>query len=260
MSLEVSQLSVTIGGKKLLHEISFTVPGSARLGLIGGSGSGKSLTALAILGLLPQHADITGSIRWQGKELLELTDREMAKVRGSEIAAVFQDPLSSLNPLQKTGPQISEAFRLNRGLKRNEAKTAAVELAEQLQLPDAQNLLKRFPHQLSGGQRQRICIAMALASKPQLLLADEPTTALDVTVQAEILELLLSQSQADHLGMIFITHDLAVLAQIAETVVVLDEGRVVETGPLKQILQHPQSELAKALVHDASANIWRPRT
>lgn len=259
MSLEVEDLSVEVGGTQILDEISFTVPNGARLGLIGGSGSGKSITALAILGLLPHTMTRSGSIRWQGTELLTLSDRQMAKIRGSEIAAVFQDPLQSLNPLQRTGPQIMESFRMNRGYSKTKARLASIALAQKLQLPEAEKLLKRYPHQLSGGQRQRVCIAMALASKPRILIADEATTALDVTVQAEIIELLRQQSSADKLGMIFITHDLAVLAQIADYAVVLDEGKVVETAPLPELLNHPKSTLAKALIRDASANIWRPR-
>jgi len=258
VSLEVRDLIVDIGGRRVVDGISFDVPDGARVGLIGESGSGKSLTALALLGLLPEGATASGSIRWNGRELIGLSDRELAELRGDEIGIVFQEPRTALNPIRTVGRQIAESIRIHEGLPRREALDRAIAEAERVRLPDPAQIVRRYPHQLSGGQRQRVAIAMALACRPRLLIADEPTTALDVTIQAEILELLASLVETDGMSLVFITHDLAVLSQVASHALVLENGRVVEHGPLSSLLTTPQSPITQGLLRDATATLWRP--
>lgn len=241
MSLVVRNLSIEIDGRRVVDDISFDVPDGARVGLIGESGSGKSLTALAILGLLPDAATATGSIRWNERELIGLPDRELARLRGDEIGIVFQEPRTALNPIRTVGRQIAESVRIHEGLGRRDAAARAIAEAERVRLPEPAQIVRRYPHQLSGGQRQRVAIAMALACRPRLLIADEPTTALDVTIQAEVLELLAGLVARDGMSLVFITHDLAVLSQIATHAVVLEHGRVVEHGPLSRLLTAPAS-------------------
>jgi len=254
----VRDLIVDIGGRRVVDGISFDVPDGARVGLIGESGSGKSLTALALLGLLPEGATASGSIRWNGRELIGLSDRELAELRGDEIGIVFQEPRTALNPIRTVGRQIAESIRIHEGLPRREALDRAIAEAERVRLPDPAQIVRRYPHQLSGGQRQRVAIAMALACRPRLLIADEPTTALDVTIQAEILELLATLVETDGMSLVFITHDLAVLSQVATHALVLENGRVVEHGPLSSLLTTPQSPITQGLLRDATATLWRP--
>jgi peptide/nickel transport system ATP-binding protein len=258
MSLEVEGLTVEIAGRRVVDGVSFAVPDGARLGLIGESGSGKSLTALAVLGLLPDGATATGSVRWNGREILGLPDRELAALRGDEIGIVFQEPRTALNPIRTVRRQIAESIRIHEGLSKRDAATRAVAEARRVALPDPQRIVARYPHQLSGGQRQRVAIAMALACRPRLLIADEPTTALDVTIQAEILDLLLSLARDDGMSLVFITHDLAVLSRIATDGVVLEHGRVVEAAPVAQLLSAPASVVTRELLRDATATLWRP--
>ncbi|WP_347978530.1 ABC transporter ATP-binding protein [Microbacterium sp. ProA8] len=258
MSLEVHDLTIDIGGRRVVDGVSFAVPDGARIGLIGESGSGKSLTALAILGLLPDGAAAGGSVRWNGREILGLADAELAQLRGDEIGIVFQEPRTALNPIRTVGRQIAESIRIHQGLSKRDAAARAVAEASRVSLPDPDRLVGRYPHQLSGGQRQRVAIAMALACRPRLLIADEPTTALDVTIQAEILELLLSLARDDGMSLVFITHDLAVLSQIATHGVVLEHGRVVEQAPVAQLLSAPASVVTQELLRDATATLWRP--
>ena len=258
MSLEVRGLVVEIDGRRVVDGVSFDVPDGARLGLIGESGSGKSLTALAILGLLPDGATASGSIRWDGQELIGLPDRELARLRGDEIGIVVQEPRTALNPVRTVGRQIGESIRIHEGASRREASRRAVAEAARVRLPDPEQIVKRYPHQLSGGQRQRVAIAMALACRPRLLIADEPTTALDVTIQAEILDLLNGLVARDGMSLVFITHDLAVLSQVATHAVVLDEGRVIEHGPLSRLLTAPASPITQGLLRDATATLWKP--
>ncbi|MFG6502723.1 ATP-binding cassette domain-containing protein [Microbacterium sp. P05] len=258
MSLEVSDLVVEIGGRRVVDGVSFAVPDGGRVGLIGESGSGKSLTALAVLGLLPDGATATGSVRWDDREILGLPDREIARLRGDEIGVVFQEPQTALNPIRTVGRQIGESLRIHQGLSRADARRRAVVEAERVALPDPASIVERYPHQLSGGQRQRVAIAMALACRPRLLIADEPTTALDVTIQAGILQLLQSLVTDAGMSLVFITHDLAVLAQVAETAVVLERGRVVETGAVTTLLKAPTSPVTRALLRDAKATLWQP--
>lgn len=258
MSLVVRDLSIDIGGRRVVDGVSFDVPDGARVGLIGESGSGKSLTALAILGLLPEDASASGSVRWNGRELLGLADRELARLRGDDIGIVFQEPRTALNPIRTVGRQISESVRIHERLSKREAAARAVAEAGRVALPDPEAIVARYPHQLSGGQRQRVAIAMALACRPKLLIADEPTTALDVTIQAEILELMLGLVEDDGMSLVFITHDLAVLSQIATHGVVLEHGRVVESAPVAQLLTAPTSPVTQGLLRDATATLWRP--
>ncbi len=258
MSLSVRDLAIEIDGRRVVDGVSFDVADGARLGLIGESGSGKSLTALAILGLLPDGATATGSIRWRGTELIGMPDRELARLRGDEIGIVFQEPRTALNPIRTVGRQIAEAIRIHERIDRREARRRAVEEVARVHLPDPESLVDRYPHQLSGGQRQRVAIAMALACRPQLLIADEPTTALDVTIQAEILSLLLSLVEEQGMSLVFITHDLAVLSQVAVDGVVLEHGRVVEAAPVSALLSAPTSPITQGLLRDATATLWRP--
>ncbi len=258
MSLEVTDLVVRIDGRAVVDGISFEVPDGSRLGLIGESGSGKSLTALAVLGLLPEGAVASGSIRWNGTELIGLPDRELARLRGDEIGIVFQEPRTALNPIRTVGRQIAESIRIHEGIGRREARERAIQEAARVRLPDPASIVDRYPHQLSGGQRQRVAIAIALACRPRLLNADEPTTALDVTIQAEILSLLLNLVEEQGMSLMFITHDLAVLAQVATHGVVLEDGLVVEAASVSTLLTAPTSPITQGLLRDATATLWRP--
>ncbi|HWL77298.1 ABC transporter ATP-binding protein [Microbacterium sp.] len=258
MSLSVRDLTIDIAGRRVVDGVSFDVPDGARVGIIGESGSGKSLTALAIMGLLPEEATAAGSIRWNDRELLGLSDRELAGIRGDEIGIVFQEPQTALNPIRTVGRQIAEPIRIHEGASKKEAWARAVKAAERMLLPDPERIVKRYPHQLSGGQRQRVAIAMALVARPRLLIADEPTTALDVTIQAEILELLRDLVDDAGMSLVFITHDLAVLSQIAEFGVVLEHGKVVESAPVSTLLTSPSSPVTQGLLRDATATLWRP--
>ncbi|WP_410631031.1 ABC transporter ATP-binding protein [Amycolatopsis sp. cmx-4-83] len=255
--LEVEDLTIHFGQRTLLEDVSFTVAAGERVGLIGASGSGKSLTALAVLGLLPEGMRTRGSVRFDGTELLGRSDRALSAVRGERIAMVFQDPRTALNPLMRVGKQIAEPLRAHRGLTRKAATAEAIELAAKVGLPDPEHAVRAFPHQLSGGQRQRVGIAIALACRPSLLLADEPTTALDVTVQAEILRLLQELVVEAGTALLFVTHDLAVLAQVVQRVLVLGEGRLLETGPLAEVLRAPRHAGTRALLEVARAGAFR---
>ncbi|MFI9402337.1 ABC transporter ATP-binding protein [Nocardia sp. NPDC052316] len=255
--LKVTDLTVEIGEQVLLDQVDLAMDAGARLGLIGVSGSGKSLLALAIMGLLPEEARVRGSITLDGVELIGRSDRQLSKVRGSRMAMVFQEPLSALNPLMRVGRQIAEPLRLHQGMSRRQAQAAATELAARVGLPDPAHTVRAFPHQLSGGQRQRVGIAMALAARPALLIADEPTTALDVTVQAEILALLQDLVSEEGSALLFVTHDLAVLAQMTQRVVVLGQGRVLEDGDLGEILRGSTHPYLQTLLELARASSFR---
>ncbi|GGO62523.1 ABC transporter ATP-binding protein [Microbacterium nanhaiense] len=257
MTLVVRELVIEIGGSRVVDGVSFEVPSGARLGIIGESGSGKSLTALAVMGLLPHGARATGSVTWNGREILGLPDRELAAIRGSEIGMVFQEPQTALNPIRRVGGQIAEAARIHRGVRGPEARALAERLAAAVGLPDPAGIVRRYPHQLSGGQRQRVGIAAVLAAEPSLIIADEPTTALDVTVQKGILELLASIVADRGASLVFITHDLAVLAQVATHAVVLERGRVVEEGAVADLLSAPTHPVTQGLLRDSKATLWR---
>jgi oligopeptide transport system ATP-binding protein len=224
-----------------VNGVSFEIGAGETLGIVGESGSGKSVTALAILGILPRAARVMGGhARFGGRDLLTLSDRELRRVRGAEIAMVFQDPMTSLNPVLTIGRQLREAIETHLGLDRKAAEARAVELLEQVGIPSARSRIGDYPHQFSGGMRQRAMIAMALACEPKLLIADEPTTALDVTIQAQILDLLRTLVAERDTALILITHDLGVVAGMCERVHVMYAGMVMEEGPAESVFASPR--------------------
>ncbi len=250
--LDVEHLDVRLGRFHLLHDVSFTIDQGERVGLIGESGSGKSLTSLALLGLLPDDARVSGSIRLAGvdRDLVGARERDLAAVRGREIAMVFQEPMTALNPTMRVGEQVAEAISVHagRGGDRRAARARVVELLDQVGLPDPANAARAYPHQLSGGQRQRVVLAIALANDPALLVCDEPTTALDVTVQARVLDLIVRGVAARNSAMLFITHDLSVVATVCERVLVMYGGRVVEAGPVREVFRRPHHRYTQGLL------------
>jgi peptide/nickel transport system ATP-binding protein len=256
MSLQVRDLRVRIDGRSVIDGVSFDVADGERVGLIGESGSGKSLTALAVLGLLPDGAEASGSVLVDGTEVIGAPDRDVARLRGRNVGIVFQEPRSSLNPIRSLGRQLADPVRRVEGLSRRDAASRAVELARLVRLPDPETIVERYPHQVSGGQLQRAAIALALAGNPRLLIADEPTTALDVTIQAEVLDLFDRLVSELDTGLLFITHDLAVLRRIADRAVVLQDGRLVEQGTVEDLVHRPHTELVRRLVESARATTW----
>jgi peptide/nickel transport system ATP-binding protein len=247
--LEIENLRVWFGHAEVVRSVSLRVESGEVLGLVGESGSGKSVTSLAILGLLDPAARVEGSIRWHGRELVGLPDRELRAIRGREIAMVFQEPMTALNPAMTVGRQIAEAILAHRPRTGSrEAKREAIAALESVAIADAARRYGDYPHQFSGGQRQRILIAMALVHKPQLLTADEPTTALDVTVQAQVLELMQSLQRERGLAMLFTSHDLAVVGQVAGRVAVMRRGQVLETGPSREVLTRPSHAYTQSLL------------
>ncbi|MEO5899409.1 MAG: ABC transporter ATP-binding protein [Ilumatobacteraceae bacterium] len=254
--LEVDDLTVRIGDATLVDHVSFSLGAGERLGIIGESGSGKTLTALSIIGLAPDEAKITGSIRLDDRELLGRSDRDLAKLRGEQMAMVFQNPLTSLNPVMKVGKQIAEPLRLHRKIGRAQATATALELCVRVGLPDPERAVNAYPHQLSGGQRQRVGIAIALACRPALLIADEPTTALDVTVQAEVLKLLDALIADEGTALLFITHDIALISQVARRLLVMRGGEIVEHGDVDELIERPQHPYTTALVAAARRTSW----
>jgi len=234
---------------EVVSHLDVDVDRGGALGIVGESGSGKSMTSLAIMGLLPTGAVRTGSIRFDGVELTELRETRMRAIRGDRIAMIFQDPLSSLNPYYTVGAQIAEAYRAHRsGVGRREARRVAVEAMERVHIRDAARRVDHYPHQFSGGMRQRVMIAMALSMEPDLIIADEPTTALDVTVQAQILDLLTEIRQQTGAGLILITHDLAVVSETTDHLVVMHDGKMVERGPVEQVFTDPREEYTQMLL------------
>jgi peptide/nickel transport system ATP-binding protein len=259
--LEVTDLTITAktrtGPTEIVSHLSFTLDPHSTLGIVGESGSGKSMTSLAIMGLLPDSCAATGSIRLKGTELLGLSERELRRIRGEKMAMVFQDPLSSLNPYYTVGLQIEEAYRAQRGGSRRAARAIAIEALDRVKIKEPGRRVDHYPHQFSGGMRQRIMIAMALCLQPELLIADEPTTALDVTVQAQILDLLAELKEQSGSSMVFITHDLAVVSGVAQNVLVMKDGSQVETGTAEQIFSDPRAAYTRALL-DAVPRIDDP--
>jgi microcin C transport system ATP-binding protein len=252
--LDVQDLSVAFrqGGKisVAVDRISFSINRGECVALVGESGSGKSVSALSVLKLLPYPtaSHPSGSIRFNGRDLLPLDENEMRGVRGNDISIIFQEPMTSLNPLHTIENQIGEALLLHGGLRSKAARVRTLELLAQVGIPDPETRLGAYPHQLSGGQRQRVMIAMALANEPDLLIADEPTTALDVTVQAQILKLLADIRARLGMSLLFITHDLGIVRRIADRVCVMNNGRIVEQGPVEQVFTAPQHDYTKALL------------
>jgi peptide/nickel transport system ATP-binding protein len=247
--LEVDHLSIYFRDQAVVRDLSFSVGQGEVLGLVGESGSGKSLTSLSILRLLDASARVEGAIRFEGADLLALKPEQMRHYRGCKIAMIFQEPMTALNPVMPIGRQIAEAIETHQPeLGRKQVLKAALEAMAAVAIAEPEKRLRDYPHQFSGGQRQRLLIAMALVNHPLLLIADEPTTALDVTVQAQILLLLKALQQRNGLGMLFISHDLAVVAQIADRVAVMRRGMLLETGTRDQVFLDPRHAYTKSLL------------
>ena len=252
--LEVDNLNVSFhtfaGEVRAIRGVSFELYKGETLAIVGESGSGKSVSSKAIMGLLPpRNSEITnGSIKFKGNDLVKYSEKKMQKVRGKEIAMIFQDPMTSLNPTIPIGKQIMEPLRKHQGMNRDAARSRAIELLELVGIPDAEKRLKEYPHQYSGGMRQRVVIAIALACDPEVLIADEPTTALDVTIQAQILELLKEIQEKTGTAVIFITHDLGVVASIADRVAVMYAGEIVEIGTVDEIFYNPKHPYTWGLI------------
>ncbi len=250
--LEVESLSLSIRGEPILSDVDLKIEAGEVLGIVGESGSGKSITALAVMQLLPVGAAWSGAVRLDGKPLDTFTEKQMCGLRGNEIGMVFQEPMTALNPVQTIGDQVAETIVVHGGRSRREARRMAREALNRVGLPPEQFPLDRYPHDLSGGQRQRVVIAMAIALRPKLLIADEPTTALDVTTQAQILKLLRTLVEEDDMGLILITHDLAVVADMADHIAIMKEGAIVEVGETVSLFRRMSHPYTQALFEASS--------
>ncbi len=246
--LTVENLVVEVNGQPAVRGVSFELDSGGRTGLIGESGCGKSLTALALMGLLPHGVTASGSVLLDGRNLLDLSDKEMCRVRGNSLAMVFQEPMTALNPMMRVGKQIAESLRMHRGMDRAAAGRRAVELLDRVRLPEPEQTARKYPHQLSGGQRQRVVLAIALACDPVVLVADEPTTALDVTVQAQMLRLMDELVREEGASLLLITHDLPVVASVCEEVLVMYGGTIVETGLVREVFDAPRHHYTAGLL------------
>jgi oligopeptide transport system ATP-binding protein len=252
--LEVRDLHVEFhtrdGVAKAVNGVNYSVNAGETLAVLGESGSGKSVTAQAIMGILdmPPGRIPKGEILFRGQDMLKMSGEDRRKIRGQKIAMIFQDALSSLNPVLTVGNQLGEMFRVHQGMSKKDAKAKAVELMERVRIPAAKERVNDYPHQFSGGMRQRIMIAMAIALEPELIIADEPTTALDVTVQAQVMDLLAELQREYHMGLILITHDLGVVADVADKIAVMYAGRIVETAPVHEIYKRPAHPYTKGLL------------
>ncbi|MFI6394837.1 ABC transporter ATP-binding protein [Nonomuraea sp. NPDC050540] len=244
--LSVERLSVRAGDLELVREVSFDIAPGERVGLIGESGSGKSLTALSLMGLLPEGVSASGTAVLGGHRLLGVPEKRLKGLRGRTVSMVFQEPMTALNPLMRVGAQVAEVMTLH-GRDRAAARARTLDLLDRVRLPHPAQIARAYPHQLSGGQRQRVMLAIALANEPDLLICDEPTTALDVTVQKQMLDLIAEVAPA----LLFITHDLAVVAAMCERVLVMYGGRVVESGPMREVFTRPRHRYTEGLL-DAS--------
>lgn len=248
--LEVKKLRVTLeNGVEIVRGVDFSAEAGKVVGIVGESGSGKSITMRAALGLPPSRAKLSGSIKFRGEELIGASEKHMRRLRGAKIGLVFQDPMTALNPVITIGKLICEALRLhNPGMSSGQAKKRAIELLELVSVPQAEVRVNQYVHEFSGGMRQRVMIAMAVANNPEVLIADEPTTALDVTVQAQILEVLKDLQDRLSMGLVLITHDLGVVAGAADTVVVMYAGKVMETGPVRDIFYRSRHPYTRGLM------------
>lgn len=232
-----------------VDHVSFHVDEGEVVCIVGESGCGKSVTNLSVMGLLARGGQvIEGTALFDGRDLFSLTEKELDAIRGNQLTMIFQDPLTSLNPVFTVGSQIMESLRVHKGMSKAEAKQEAISLLARVGMPDPEKTLKKYPHMLSGGMRQRVMIAMALCCHPKLLIADEPTTALDVTIQAQIMQLLKELQQENHMAMILITHDIGLVAHMADRVLVMYAGQVIEEAPVKEIFHHPKHPYTKALM------------
>jgi microcin C transport system ATP-binding protein len=254
--LEVKDLAIAFrqDGQRVVavHGVSFTVDRGETVALVGESGSGKSVTALSTVSLLGGSAEVTGSVLYDGQEMIGADERRLRQVRGNDISFIFQEPMTSLNPLHTLEKQLAESLALHQGLSGAAARTRILELLTRVGIRDAESRLGAYPHQLSGGQRQRVMIAMALANQPDILIADEPTTALDVTIQAQILELLAELKREEYMGLLFITHDLSIVRRIADKVCVMKDGAIVESGPTAEVFAAPQHAYTRKLLNAAA--------
>ena len=251
LSIQNLTIDLPAGGDRphALQQVNLDLHPGEIVCVVGESGSGKSLTTSAVLGLLPEGVQVrSGQILWRGQDLLQLSAEGLRKLRGSEIGMIFQEPMTALNPLRTIGDQIGEVFRTHTRLSRKTIRARTLGLLESVKIPDPDKALKAYPHELSGGQRQRAMIAMALALEPALLIADEPTTALDVTTQAEILHLIHDLQRRKGMAVLFITHDFGVVAEIADRVAVMQHGVLVESGEAQAVLEHPQHAYTRALI------------
>lgn len=249
--IEARDLSVRTGSRTLVDGVDLTIGPGERVGLIGESGSGKSLTALALLGLLPEGLSADGDVRMSGADanLLQASERTLARLRGDRMSMVFQEPMTALNPTMRVGEQVAEGMVIHRkGLSRKDARASATALLGDMGLPSPAETARAYPHQLSGGQRQRVVTAIALANNPALLICDEPTTALDVTVQALVLDLITRGVAEREAAMLFITHDLAVVATVCDQVLVMTDGEIVERGAVQEVLGRPQHPYTQKLL------------
>jgi ABC-type dipeptide/oligopeptide/nickel transport system ATPase component len=251
--LDVQGLTVVFGANgavtTAVNNVSFTLNAGETLGLVGESGSGKSVTAFSILRLLQPPGRVTaGRVLFEGRDLLALSEREMRAIRGARISLIFQEPMTALNPVMRVGDQIAEALTVHGIASGREASNRAVSLLDAVKIPDARRRARDYPHQLSGGMRQRVMIAIALACRPPLIIADEPTTALDVTIQAQVLDLLRELKAQFNLALLLITHDFGVVAEMADSVAVMYKGSLVEQGPVRQILRSPAHSYTRALL------------
>jgi len=250
--LSVKNLSLTIGREKLLKDVSFEINHGEIFALVGESGSGKSLTSLAIMRLLPDVISVSsGDIELKDRSLFALPEYEMQKIRGKSIAMIFQEPMSALNPVMTIGIQVAEVLKIHLGLKNDTVKNKVISLFKEVALKDPEERYNWYPHQLSGGQKQRVMIAIALACEPDLLIADEPTTALDVTIQAQVLELLKKIREDRNLSILFITHDMAVVSEMADRVAVMKDGKILEEAECKAFFSHPKHPYTQSLLRDA---------
>ena len=253
MLLDVQGLTVTFAGAAstvtAVDDVSIQLNAGETVGLVGESGSGKSVTAFSILRLLQPPGRITaGRILFEGRDLLALSEREMRAIRGARISLIFQEPMTALNPVMRVGDQIAEALTVHGMASRSGARLRAAELLDAVRVPDAARRARDYPHQLSGGMRQRVMIAIALACRPPLIIADEPTTALDVTIQAQVLDLMRDLQKQFNLALLLITHDFGVIAEMADRVAVMLKGRIVEQGPVRQILREPAHDYTRRLL------------
>jgi peptide/nickel transport system ATP-binding protein len=248
MILRVEDLCVRVGSVEAVRGLTFGLAQGQRVGLIGESGSGKTLTALAIMGLLPDGLSASGRVVFQGQDLLALSEAQLCRLRGDRLAMIFQEPMTALNPVRSVGDQVAEPLRLHRRLGRRQAEAEAHQLLARVHMPDPVDRARAYPHQLSGGQRQRAMIAMAMACSPDLLIADEPTTALDVTVQAQILGLLGELVQEGGATLLLITHDLPVVSNVCERVLVMYGGHLVEEGMTEMVFSRPRHPYTRALL------------
>jgi len=247
--LEIKNLSVSFGNEKnVVDDISFKIKRGETVAIVGESGSGKSVTALSTVDLLPDNAKLTGSIKYKNNQLLGASEKVLQRVRGNDISFIFQEPMTSLNPLHTISKQLKESINLHQNINQKEANNLILTLIEKVGIRDPEKRLNDYPHQLSGGQRQRVMIAMALANQPDLLIADEPTTALDVTIQAQILKLIKGIQQKEGMGLLFITHDLGIVQKIADFVCVMQAGKIVEAGATQEIFNHPTHKYTKMLL------------